>query len=306
MVTELIEKYIWLMQTLTASGEHGLTLEEISSRYENRYNQLYSRRTFNNHRAAASELFGVDIHCNRSNNRYYVSEDIFDKDASIIWMINTFTVNSLLTLSKERLTGRVSVQDIPSGQKYLTTILQAMEDGKELVIDYGKYTSETSDTLHVQPFALKEHERRWYLVGFCHERAGNSKKNSDKGAWRIYGLDRITALRETDTDFKMPKGFNVDELFSPAYGVFFPKSGQKPVSIKFKVSDEEAHYLRDLPLHQTQRELESNVFEIKVIPNMNLIKEFCKRGDGLEVLEPESVRKQVKDVLKAAAKQYKK
>ena len=63
MVAELIGKYIWLIQTLTATGGRGLTLKEISDKYERRYDQAYSRRTFNNHRLAIQEIFGFDIVC---------------------------------------------------------------------------------------------------------------------------------------------------------------------------------------------------------------------------------------------------
>ena len=33
MVTELIEKYVWLMQVLLASGDKGLSLNEITDKY---------------------------------------------------------------------------------------------------------------------------------------------------------------------------------------------------------------------------------------------------------------------------------
>ena len=111
--------------------------------------------------------------------------------------------------------------------------MQAMEDGRELEIEYGKYNSPVSDTLHIQPFAVKEHEKRWYLVAFCHERAekdGKELTNSDIAAWRVYGLDRIVSLKETGNTFKMPRGFDIEELFHDSFGVFFPRQGQKSAS----------------------------------------------------------------------------
>ena len=216
MVSELIGKYIWLVQSLIAAGDGGMTFKELNEKYSRRFGQAYSRRTFNNHRLAVADLFGIDIDCDRSTNRYFIpySGDVLDNNESIGWLVNTFTVNSLLSLGKERLSGRVSVEEIPSGQKYLTAIMQAMEDGKELEIVYGKYSSDSSETLHVQPFAVKEHEKRWYLVAFCHERAGADRRNDDINAWRVYGLDRITSLQVTDASFRMPKDFDVDGIFS--------------------------------------------------------------------------------------------
>lgn len=315
MVSELIGKYIWLIQTLSAAGEGGMTFKELSDKYFRRFGQAYSRRTFNNHRIAVEEIFGIDIDCDRRTNSYFIpfSGDALDNDDSIGWLINTFTVNNLLSLGKERLSGRVSVEEIPSGQKYLTAIMQAMEDGKELEIVYGKYSSSSLETLHIQPLAVKEHEKRWYLVAFCHERAvtsyGTKAGNEDMSAWRVYGLDRISSLQMTDAIFKMPKDFDVDGIFSQSYGIYFPKAGQRPVTIRFKVTDEEARYLRDLPIHRSQEDEgeadgSGRIFRIRVIPNRNLIMEFCRHTGRLEVLEPESVRQDVREELEKAYKQY--
>lgn len=311
MVSELIGKYIWLVQSLIASGDGGMTFKELNEKYSRRFGQAYSRRTFNNHRLAVADLFGIDIDCDRSTNRYFIpySGDVLDNNESIGWLVNTFTVNSLLSLGKERLSGRVSVEEIPSGQKYLTAIMQAMEDGKELEIVYGKYSSDSSETLHVQPFAVKEHEKRWYLVAFCHERAGADRRNDDINAWRVYGLDRIASLQVTDVSFRIPKDFDVDGIFSQSYGIYFPKADQKPVTIRFKVTDEEARYLRDLPIHRSQVEEnaakgDGRIFRIRVIPNRNLTMEFCRHAGRLEVIEPEEVRLSVKEELEKAYKQY--
>lgn len=315
MVSELIGKYIWLIQTLTAADGRGLLFADISGRYARVFGQEYSRRTFNNHRAAVEELFGVDIRCDRSTNRYFIpfSGDVLDNDDSISWLINTFTVKSLLLSAKERLSRRVSVEEIPSGQKYLTAIMQAMEDGNELEIGYRKYSSSTPESLHIQPLAVKEHEKRWYLIAFCHERAaaldGDAKGNTNPAAWRVYSLDRISSLRINDTTFRMPKGFDVEEIFSQSFGIYFPTAGQKPVTIRFKTTVEEAKYIRDLPIHKSQAEEGDagdggRIFRIRVIPNKNLTMEFCRRAGRIEVLEPEEVRKEVREELEKAYRQY--
>ena len=126
MVTELLHKYIWLVQTFIRAGERGLSLDEIKDKWEDRFFSEYSRRTFNNHRAAVLEVFGIDIECNRSTNRYFIryTEDVSDENAENAWLINTFTVNNMLRLGKERLSGRVSVEDIPSGHSHLTGVLR--------------------------------------------------------------------------------------------------------------------------------------------------------------------------------------
>ena len=147
MVTELLQKYIWLVSTFVRAGSRGLSLNELSDKWESRFDSPYSRRTFNNHRAAVEEVFGIRIMCNRSTNRYLIeySDDVSDSGAETAWLINTFTVNNMLSLGKERLSGRVSVEDIPSGHRHLTNVMEAMTENHEIIIGYRKYTSLEED-----------------------------------------------------------------------------------------------------------------------------------------------------------------
>ncbi len=306
MVTELLQKYIWLVQTFIRAGERGLSLNEISDRWENRWDSPYSRRTFNNHREAIEEVFGIRIECNRSSNRYFVrgSEDVSDENAESAWLINTFTVNNMLSLGKERLSGRVAVEDIPSGHRHLTTVMEAMTENKEIRITYQKYTSEEASTYTLRPYAVKEFAKRWYIIGYCIEREG----------LRVYGLDRVQALELTEKAFKMPSGFDVDELFATSFGIYIPEGpGQ---TITFRTTPTEARFLRDLPLHPSQQELPPEpapdgsthqdfvTFSIFVCPNKALIMELCKHGPRLEVLSPASVRQEVAEELKKALEKY--
>ena len=295
MVSELIRKYIWVIQILIKAEPAGLTLEQVRRRWEDRWDTPYSRRTFNNHREAILEIFGIDIRCDRSTNRYHIpaGEDVSDTDAAAAWLINTFTVNNLLTLGRERLSGRVSVEDIPSGQRWLTLLMEAMTENRTVSILYRKYTREEAEPLHVRPYALKESHRRWYLVGFCEERE----------AERVYGLDRILDMTPTDERFRMPEDYDVEDVFAESFGIYLPE-GRKAEDIVFRATDKEARYLRDLPLHHSQTELSPNLFRIRLIPNDDLVMEFCKLGGRVEVLEPLSLRARVARELADAAVPY--
>ena len=300
MVSELIDKYVWLVQTFIDAGPGGLSLPELSRRWTDRYGGTdYPRRSFNNHRQAVEEVFGIVIACNRSTNRYYIDagESAVDKRQAVDWMINTFTVNSLLSLGKERLSGRVSVEDIPSGQKHLVTVMQAMLDNAEMEICYRKYLSEGDEIRHIRPYAVKEFEKRWYVVAYSEE----------AGSLRVYAMDRIRSMTPTEKKFRMPKDFQVDGLFEASYGIYLPED-EPPVLVKFRTTAREAAYLKDLPLHPSQLFLGEidgfSHFAIRVIPNPNLVMELCKHAGRLEVLEPESVRQDVVKVLRNSLKMY--
>ncbi len=334
MVTELLQKYIWMVQMFIRVGERGISLTEIEDRWENRFGTEYPRRTFNNHREAIEEVFGIRIECNRSTNRYFVrgSEDVSDENAESAWLINTFTVNNMLSLGKERLSGRVAVEDIPSGHRHLTSVMEAMTENKEITIEYQKYTSEEPATYILQPYAVKEFAKRWYIIGNCIAKNGKILDSGESGktgapakafSFRVYGLDRVKSLELTDRTFRMPANFDVDELFATSFGIYIPEGpGQ---TIIFRTTRTEARFLRDLPLHPTQQELppetnpecrtesihncgipgtDSVTFSIFACPNKALIMEFCKHASRIEVLSPASVRDAVREELAKALEQY--
>lgn len=297
MVQELLNKYIWLIGVLVKAGDHGLSLPDITRQWEWRWGSPYSRRSFCNHREAIEEVFGIRIECDRSTNCYYIpnGDSLTDSDSVAAWMINSFTINNLLSLSKEHLSGRVSIESIPSGQRWLTTIMGAMESNNEIELSYRKYTSEESEILHVYPYGVKEHEKRWYLVGWCKERK----------AMRVYGLDRIMSMELLQAQFQMPKDFDLDYLFSGSFGIFLP-GDKKTVKVVYKAGERESRYLRDLPLHSSQKETSPGMFEIRVVPDDNLIIELCHHGSRIEVIEPQEIRDRVAQEHRKAWEQYEK
>ena len=299
MVPELIEKYIYLVQTFVEAGDRGLSWPQIQRRWEGRFGEEYARRSFLNHRAAVEQVFGIVITCDRSTNLYSIDrgESAVDKRAAVEYLINTFTVNSLLTLGKERLSGRVSVEDIPSGQTWLTTVMQAMLESAVLRITYRKYMSEESEVRTIRPYAVKEFEKRWYIVAY----------SEDAGALRTYSMDRILSMERSGGRFRMPAGFDVEKLFESSYGIYLPEE-EPPVLVKLRTTLREAAYLQDLPLHPSQTLVEKAddhcIFALRVIPNPGLIMELCSRGNRLEVLEPQSLRESVKEALNKAIQLY--
>lgn len=296
MVEELIRKYIWLVETFSRAPKGGLSLGEIQARWERRWGEPYSRRSFCNHREAIAGIFDIEIVCDRSTNRYFIEDRYRPEDPSshAAWLINTFTVGSLLSMGKERLSGRVAVEDIPSGQKWLLSLMEAMLDNEEVKIRYRKYTGEPESERILEPYALKEFEKRWYLVGW----------DSSRSIIRIYGLDRIREVVRTGKSFVFPDDFDVDVLFRDSFGIYVSE-GKEKMHIVLKATEKEARYLRDLPLHHSQRETAPGVFSLDTCGGDDLVMALLSRGNRIEVLEPESLRKTIKDELKKAIKQYK-
>ena len=121
----------------------------------------------------------------------------------------------------------------------------------------------------------------------------------------------------TDKTFRMPSGFDVDELFATSFGIYLPEEAGK--TIVFRTSQTEARFLRDLPIHSSQKELkgkelreimqdggnpEDVYFNMFVCPNENLVMEFCKYAGRVEVMSPASVREAVAAQLRKAVERY--
>lgn len=286
MVTELISKYVWLLQVISDSGDGGISLQQITRRFENRFGEQLLRRTFLNYKSAVEEVFGIEISCNRSSNRYYIDRrNKMSGEDSKQWLIDSFAVNSLLEKARESLSGRIEVESVPSGREHLTGIMDAMLENHVLAIEYRKYSADTPQRLTVRPYALKEDKRRWYLYGFCIER----------NALRCYSLDRVVSLSDSGEEFRMPERFDIRELLATSFGTYAPQDGEKGSTIEFRAKGIQGKYIADLPLHHSQKLLRTDgewmYFSIFVnIDSNDLYFELRKYGPQIEILSPQKVK----------------
>ncbi len=291
MVTELIARYIWLLQAVMDAGDAGLTLGEVTGRYRSRFGETLTRRTFANYRSGVEEVFGVGIICDRSTNRYMIDRDSrMSGSGASEWLIDSFAVNSLLERGKEALSGRIELEPVPSGQRFLTRIMEAMLEGRRLSVEYRKYSSAAPERLTVLPYALKEDKRRWYLYGHCIER----------GALRCYALDRFISMEMLPDSFTYPENFNLGELLATSFGTYIPREGEKGCTVEFRARGVQAKYISDLPVHHSQKllktEEEWTYFSIFVSPDSDdLYFELRKYGSAIEVLSPGKVRRRLRD-----------
>ena len=104
----------------------------------------------------------------------------------------------------------------------------------------------------------------------------------------------------------MPQDFDVDALFATNFGVYL--SSERPVEIVFKASVKEAGYLRDLPIHPSQKETgndgERITFSIFVRPNESLLMELFRLGSRIEVVSPDPIREKLMSEASALSELY--
>lgn len=298
MAANLIGRYIWEISELNRS-RHGLTLEELNERWER--SSLYDgreiiRKTWYSHRMQIASQFGVFIECNKRTNRYYIAyQDTIGKPDIQNWLLNSFAVGNMLMQGKD-LKGRISYEQIPSGYDYLTTIIEAMKENKIISVSYQSYWKDEPSEFELMPYALKVFKQRWYLVG---------ANVAFKGI-RVYGLDRFQNIEITTEKFKMPKDFDVEELFEPYYGVSLIEGKAEKVCIK--VYGNQAKYIRSLNLHESQQEIETtpdySVFQYYINPTFEFEQEILSHGEDIEVLTPIDLREKIKEDITKMGQRY--
>ena len=279
----LFNCYIWLLNTIARGPISRAAIDEKWAHSSvNEYKQVYlPETTFHRWRNTVEILFDITIKCN-SQGEYYI-DDAKEVNFSE-WrtrMVNLLAVNSLVKDCKA-LDERILFEPVPSGEKYLTTFIEAMRDGTVLEMTYQSFYKPAPSTFPIETYCLKMFRQRWYIVALSR---GHNQL-------RVYSLDRIKELQPTSEKYTLPADFDGETYFKDTYGV----SGMEyqPQPIEIKVVAIEANYFRTLPLHHSQEEIERNenfsIFRYNIIPSFEFTQELLKQGANLEVLSPQWYR----------------
>lgn len=301
MAKNLLNKYIWLVETIYKAKR--ITIEEINEKWldtEMSEGVELALRTFHKWRIAVEEIFGLIIDCERKGGyHYYIQNEDEIKSGSIrSWLLNTISVSNLL-IDNQQMKDRILLEEIPSGHKYLSVVIDAMKAGNTLNVTYRSYWRDESATFGAEPYCVKLFKQRWYMVA--------RSPYYDKVL--IYSLDRILDMKILiDKKFKMPKSFNPSEFFGECYGVI-ADDGTNLENIKLKVSAGQTNYFRSLPLHHSQQEIETtneySIFELKIRPTFDFQQEVLRNGENVEVLEPKWLRKEIAGKIRRMWDKYK-
>ena len=301
MVSKTYYKYIWLLDLLLNSGP--LTFKEICERWKDSiFDGKLADRSFHAHRDCIKEMFGVEIKCNRSKgNVYYVANpEVIEENKLTKWLLYKYSIpQDFATFNG--LKDRILLEEIPLGTDYLDSIMDAMQRNVELEIDYQRYErdqEEHQQTFHIQPYALKVYNRRWYMLGYLKEHEG----------LRNIALDRILNLKVLKTNFDLPADFDARRYYANVVGIFV-NDDLPPQKVIIRVYGVQAEYLRSTPLHKSQKEShykrgEFSEFTYKLSITPELISQLLSMGSQIEVLEPAELRERMKEELKKSMERY--
>lgn len=294
----LFNCFIWLLNTIARGPISRAAIDEKWAHSSvNEYKQDYlPESNFHRWKSTVEMLFDVHIKCN-AYNEYYIEEASDLRGADLrLHLLNLMSIDSLLKDSKE-LSDQILFEPIPSGEKFLAPIIEAMRDKTAIEMTYQSFTRQKPATFIVEPYCLKVFKQRWYMLAYS--------PGLDKTM--IYSLDRVHAVESTKQKYKLPKGFNAEEYFKNTYGV--TGTDEVPEDIEICIDAMQANYLRTLPLHSSQEEIERNddysIFRFHIVPSYEFLQELRKYGSDVEVISPESVRAEFREDTESLYRIYK-
>ena len=192
---------------------------------------------------------------------------------------------------------RVMLQEPPTGTEWLCVLLDAIERRRTVVFDYRSYHMK-GQLLHYEliPAFVRLFEKRWYLIG----------EYLNHVTTRVLALERMSDVRLGDYCLSPSEAITPDRYYGGCYGVI--RDAQEPRDIYLKVYGSQVDYVRSLPLHPLQEEVETtdeySVFHYFFRPSYDFIQQVLWHRDMVEVLSPIELRQEICAVLRKALRRY--
>ena len=301
------KEYIWLVDTIHKAGR--ITFAEIQEKWlrsDMSEGVELARSTFNRHKDAIQDMFGIYIECDRQNGyKYYIGNDEVLRDDSVQnWILSTLSVNNVISESLS-LQNRILLQSVPAEDGYLGMVIDAMKKSVRIAVDYRKYGTDSPNHLNFEPYCLKLFKQRWYILGHFHRDATEEKPEADY--FGVFSFDRILNMKLTDVKFRIDPDFDAQEYFNECYGVLVGDD-TRPERIVIRAYGYERYYLRDLPIHKSQLEIGRGEnfadFEFYLRPTIDFSGHLLSRGNLIKVLQPQWLADEIHGMHQEAAAMY--
>ena len=192
----------------------------------------------------------------------------------------------------------IQFENIPtvSGNEYLAPILNAVRKQVLLSFSYKSFKSEEIKQRIVEPYLLKEHNNRWYLI--C--------KENGASIYKVFGLERMSQVRLDKQPFRRSSDFVAEEFFKNSLGIT-ANPNKKSELVRFECNKVLIQYIDSQPIHSTQKiEMTPNggIVSLQIIITFELIQMLVGWANEVTVIEPKSLINQLIEKHKSAISNY--
>ena len=295
-----LKKCLYLIDLLSRRGP--MSLKEINNHYQ--YSSIYDGeiipRTFARYKDYIAETFPCYIDYNQSTNQYFLKRyHQYGQDESLYnYLLSAYHIEGMSELAvKHR--DKVKLLDAPTGVENVQIILEAIDKQKGIECVYYSFDRATKKQQLLIPYFLKTWEQRWYLAA--------EPDNHHHGS-SIFALERMDNIRLTEKKMLPSNDVTADEYWKGSFGVNH-SDNQVPEQIVIKAYGAQAEYIRALPIHESQKELERTdeytIFEYHIVPCFNLFQQLLWHREKLEIIEPIKMREEMKKIVQNIISLYK-
>ena len=185
------------------------------------------------------------------------------------------------------------------GLSFITPLHTAISKKVAIEITYQSFKAVHANSFIFHPYALKEFNNRWFVIG----------RRADSDGIMNLALDRMVSFTECpEIDFVPQGDFDTETWYKNVIGVT-RNDNDIIYAVRFRADASNSPYIRTKPMHSSQKTIEehedgSATFEINVVINRELIRLLLGYGSGLKVLSPKHLVKIIRKNLSAATSQY--
>jgi len=269
-------------------------LEQESDMYG--FDLSVSKRTFQRDVQDLLSLFQIEIVYDYSLRKYLIRNQGDESYNSRI--LEAFETLSVLTVNQDVSKYLDFETRRAGGLENFHGLLHAIKNHLQLNFSYQSYDQEKAFLRKTNPLLLKEFKGRWYVIA----------KDLADDKIKTYALDRLSNPEITKKRFTVPADFDPKSIFRDSFGIISSVAGSVPQRVVLSFDAWQGKYVKSQPLHASQVTLINNESEFRielfVYVAFDLVKELLSYGDGLKVIEPATLAKEIMEMQEKAFRRY--
>jgi len=278
-----------------------VTLNEINAYLEREsdthgFDLSVSKRTFQRDVEDILSLYQIEIVYDFSLRKYLIrnqgDESYNSRILEAFETLSVLTVNQDVSRYLEFQTRRAG------GLENFHGLLHAIKNHLQLNFSYQSYDQEKALLKKTNPLLLKEFKGRWYVIA----------KDLADDKIKTYALDRLSNPEIAKKRFSVSSDFDPKSIFRDSFGIISSVAGSVPQRVVLSFDAWQGKYVKSQPLHASQVTLINNESEFRielfVYVAFDLVKELLSYGEGVKVIEPATLAKEIMEMQEKAFKRY--